>query len=53
MTDEERYQQAKIKAERRAKELFKNPTKDIEDELAKETTLGNPDNLVKPDNKEE
>lgn len=53
MNDEERYELAKKKAEQRSKELFKPVPKDIEEELKSETTLGTPENLVKPDNKQE
>lgn len=37
----------------RAKEIFKPVPPKIEDELKKEKTLGNPKNLIMPDNKEE
>jgi len=53
MTEQDRYQQVKKKAEERAKELFKPLPKEIEEELESESTLGNPENLVRPDNQEE
>jgi hypothetical protein len=53
MTEEKRYQQAKVKAERRSKELFKTTTEEVENELAKETILGSPENLIRPDNEED
>ena len=53
MTEDERYEQAKKKAERRANEIFKPLPKDIEEELEQETYLGNLENLVRPDNKDE
>lgn len=53
MTDEERYELAKKKAAQRSKELFEPASKEIEDELKKETILGSPENLIKPDNKQE
>ncbi len=46
MNDQERYELAKRKAKERAEELFKPVSKDIEDELNKENTLGTPENLI-------
>jgi len=46
MNDKERYEQAKKKAEERAKELFKPLPEDVKKELEKDSTLGSPDNLV-------
>ena len=53
MNDQKRIKEAKEKAKESAKELFKRKPKDIQEELEKETTLGNPENLIKPDNKDE
>lgn len=53
MSSEERYKQAEEKAKESSKELFKEKPKEIEEEFKKETILGNPENLVKPDNKDE
>ena len=53
MKDKDRLELAREKAKERSKELFKPVSKEIEDELGNETTLGNPKNLVKPDNKQE
>ena len=46
MNDKERYEQAKRKAEERAKELFKPPPEDVKKELEKDSTLGSPENLI-------
>lgn len=53
MTLEERIKKARERAKKSAEQLFKPLPKDIQKELEKETTLGNPENLVKPDNKGE
>jgi len=57
MNDEERIEKAKEKAKEKAmesaKELFKEKPKDIQEKFEKETVLGNPENLKKPDNKDE
>jgi len=53
MNDEEQIEKVKEKARESAKELFKGKPKEIQEELEKETVLGNPDSLIKPDNKEE
>jgi len=53
MNDQERAQYAVEKAKESAKKLFKEKPKSIQKELEKETVLGNPENLVKPDNKDE
>ena len=53
MNDQERIELAKEKAKESAKDLFKKKPKDIQEEFEKETTLGKPDNLIKPDNKNE
>jgi len=53
MTEQDKYEQIKKKIEERAKELFKPLPKEIEEELEKENTLGSPENLVRPDNKDE
>lgn len=53
MTDKDHLEKIKEKAKQRAKEIFRPASPDIEEELKKETTLGNPKSLVRPDNKEE
>ncbi len=53
MNYEERLKHAQEKAKESAKELFAEKPQDIKDELEKETVLGNPENFVKPDNKDE
>lgn len=53
MTDRDDLEKAKEKAKQRAKEIFRQAPPDIEDELKKETILGTPKNLVRPDNKNE
>jgi len=53
MNEEERIKRIKDKAKDSAKELFEDLPDDIKEELRKETTLGNPRNLVKPSAEEE
>ena len=53
MNLEERIKYAKEKAKESAQEIFKEKPEDIKEELEKDTTMGNPENLVKPDNQEE
>jgi len=53
MTDKERIEKAKSKAKDSSKELFKKKSKEAQDEFEKETTLGKPENLIKPDNENE
>lgn len=53
MTENDKLESAKERAKKRAKEIFKPAPPDIEEELKKETVLGNPENLVRPDNKDE
>jgi hypothetical protein len=53
MTDKEILEQAKERAKKRAKELFRPVPPEIEAELKKETVLGNPKNLIQPDNCDE
>ena len=53
MIDNEKLEKAKEKAKKRAEEIFMPAPSEIEEELKKETTLGNPKNLILPDNKEE
>ncbi len=53
MNYEERSKLAKEKAKESAKKLFEEKPQEIKDELEKETVLGKPENLVKPDNKNE
>lgn len=53
MIDNEKLEAIKEKMKQRAKEIFKPAPPDIEEELKKEKTLGNPKNLISTDNKEE
>ena len=53
MTPEDRIKQAKEKAKESAKRIFKKKTEDIQEELENESIMGNPENLVKPDNEDE
>lgn len=43
----------KEQAKQSAKKIFAPKDKKIEEELKKETVMGNPKNLAKPDNKSE
>lgn len=54
MTDlEERIRKAKENAKRKAKELFKEKPDYVKKEFENETSMGRPENLIKPDNKDE
>lgn len=53
MTPEERLKYAADQAKKSAKALFKEKPQDIQEELEKESVLGNVENLAKPDNKSE
>lgn len=53
MTDKERYEKAKKKAEERAKELFRPVPDDVKKELEKENVLGTTDSLVDRSDEEE
>lgn len=53
MTDKEILDRASERARKRALEIFKPAPPEVEEELKKETTLGHPQNLVAPDNKDE
>ena len=53
MNDKDRIEEIKKKAKESAKELLEELPEDIENEFRKETTLGNPKNLIRPDNEEE
>lgn len=53
MNDDEKLEAIKEKMKKRAKEIFKPAPPEIEEELRKEKTLGNLENLISPDNKEE
>ena len=53
MNDQERVELAIEKAKESAKQLFKKKPKDVQEEFEKETTLGTPENLIRPDNKDE
>ena len=52
MNDEE-LKKIRDKAKESAKELLENIPDDLKEELKKETVLGNPENLFKPDNEDE
>ena len=53
MTPDERAKYAEKKARESAKKLLEEMPEDVRKEFEKETFQGNPENLVKPDNKEE
>lgn len=53
MSPEERIKLEKEKAKESSKELFKEKQKDVKEEFEKETVMGNPKNLVRPESKEE
>jgi hypothetical protein len=53
MTSAERINEAKEKAKESAKQIFKEKPNDIQKEFEEETVLGNPENLVKPENENE
>ncbi|WP_433998961.1 hypothetical protein [Endozoicomonas sp.] len=50
---EEHIKKTRERARKSAKQLLKPLCRDIQEELKKETTLGNPENLIKPDNRDE
>jgi hypothetical protein len=51
--NEEELKKIKDKAKESAKELLEDIPDDLKEELKKETVLGNPENIFKPDNKDE
>ena len=53
MSIEQRIQEARKKAKESSAELFEEKPEDIRKAFEEETTLGCPENLVKPDNKAE
>ena len=53
MNHNDRIKKAIEKAKESANQIFKEKPDEIKKELEKETTLGNPENLIKPDNKDE
>jgi hypothetical protein len=53
MNDQERLKIIKEQAKKDAEKIFKEKPKDVQKELEKTFTLGNPENLIKPDNKDE
>lgn len=53
MNEQERLKAIREKAKEEAEKLFKEKPKDVQKELEKTFTLGNPENLIKPDNKNE
>jgi hypothetical protein len=53
MTENERLKHARGKAKETSEELFRKKPSDVKDELVNEQSLGNPDNLVEPDDEEE
>ena len=53
MTVDEKTKKAIEKAKESANQIFKEKPDEIKKELEKETTLGNAENLVKPDDENE
>ncbi len=53
MNENERIKEIREKAKEAAKELLEELPEDIEEELRKEKTLGNPENLSKPEHNDE
>lgn len=53
MSDIDQLKKVKERAKKRAEEIFKPTSKEIEEELKKESVMGSPKNLVRPDNKSE
>lgn len=53
MNTSDRLKKIEEELKKSSDELFKPKPKDIQEELEKETVLGSPKNLVKPDNKGE
>jgi hypothetical protein len=53
MNNQEKLKIIREKAKKDAEKLFKEKTKDVQKELEKTFNLGNPKNLIKPDNKDE
>ena len=51
--DPEQLKKAKERAKKRSEEIFKPAPEEIEEEFRKETVMGNPENLIRPDNEEE
>ena len=53
MNDQESLKTISDKAKQDAEKIFKEKPKGVQKELEKTFTLGNPENLIKPDNKDE
>jgi len=53
MNGKDDLEKVKERAKKRAEEIFRPAPPEIEEELKKEKTLGNPKNLVRPDNENE
>jgi len=53
MTSDKKLEEIKEKSKETANKLFGKKPKEVEEELERESTLGSPDNLITPDNKEE
>jgi len=53
MNEQERLKIIKEKAKIEAEKLFKEKPKDVQKELENTFSLGNPENLVKPENENE
>ncbi|MEY4591014.1 MAG: hypothetical protein RL497_3090 [Pseudomonadota bacterium] len=52
-TENEREKQARENAQKAANTLFGKRTKEQEEALKKVTSVGSPDNLIKPDGEDE
>ena len=53
MTNKEILEKVKERAKKRAKEIFTPAPPETEEEFKNETVLGNPKNLIRPENKQE
>jgi len=53
MTSDKEREEMREKAKESAQKYFGEKPADIEDELEKEIALGSPENLIKPDSKDE
>ena len=52
-TDKDRYEYARKKAEETASVTFRKKPKEVEEAFQTETTMGSPENLIAPDDKNE
>lgn len=53
MTSNTKIEEIRRKAEESSNKYFSEQPKEVSDELEKESSFGNPENLVKPDNADE